>query len=106
MTRRLTEHSVLPFDCYGTLIDWETGIWDALQPLFAANPPADPSRRHALDAFDRFEAAQQIVDLNRCAETLDLVLGFARLPLLLRPLETFFDCQTLFGSFTFSVPDS
>ena len=59
MTRRLTEHSVLTFDCYGTLIDWETGIWDALQPLFAANPPADPSRRHALDAFDRFEAAQQ-----------------------------------------------
>ena len=59
MARRLTDHSVLTFDCYGTLIDWETGIWDALQPLLAANPPADPSRRHVLGAFDRFEAAQQ-----------------------------------------------
>ena len=59
MARRLTDHSVLTFDCYGTLIDWETGTWDALQPLLAANPPADPSRRHVLGAFDRFEAAQQ-----------------------------------------------
>ena len=59
MARRLTDHSVLTFDCYGTLIDWETGIWDALQPLLAASPTADPARRHVLDAFDRFEAAQQ-----------------------------------------------
>ncbi|MEE3114529.1 MAG: HAD family hydrolase [Actinomycetota bacterium] len=59
MARRLTDHSVLTFDCYGTLIDWETGIWDALQPLLAANPTADPARSHVLDAFDRFEAAQQ-----------------------------------------------
>ena len=53
------KRQVLTFDCYGTLIDWETGIWDALQPLLAANPTADPARRHVLDAFDRFEAAQQ-----------------------------------------------
>ena len=59
MARRLTHHSGLTFDCYGTLIDWETGIWEALQPLRAANPTADPPRRHVLDAFDRFEAAQQ-----------------------------------------------
>jgi len=26
---------VLSFDCYGTLIDWETGIWEALGPIFA-----------------------------------------------------------------------
>ncbi|GIT77413.1 MAG: hypothetical protein Ct9H300mP31_19440 [Acidimicrobiaceae bacterium] len=32
MTRRLTDHSVLTFDCYGTLIDWEAGIWEAFQP--------------------------------------------------------------------------
>ena len=58
-SRRLTDHSVLTFDCYGTLIDWETGIWEALQPLLAANTPAGPSRRNALGAFDRLEAAQQ-----------------------------------------------
>jgi len=26
---------VLTFDCYGTLIDWETGLWEALQPILA-----------------------------------------------------------------------
>jgi 2-haloacid dehalogenase len=29
------DFDVLTFDCYGTLIDWETGIWEALQPLLA-----------------------------------------------------------------------
>ena len=24
---RLTDYKVLTFDCYGTLIDWECGIW-------------------------------------------------------------------------------
>ena len=27
---RLSDFSVLTFDCYGTLIDWETGISEAL----------------------------------------------------------------------------
>jgi 2-haloacid dehalogenase len=30
---RLTDFSTLTFDCYGTLIDWESGIVTALQPL-------------------------------------------------------------------------
>lgn len=30
---RLSDFSVLTFDCYGTLIDWETGMLAALQPL-------------------------------------------------------------------------
>jgi 2-haloacid dehalogenase len=29
------DFDVLSFDCYGTLIDWETGIWEALQPVLA-----------------------------------------------------------------------
>ncbi|HJX84394.1 MAG TPA: HAD-IA family hydrolase [Candidatus Angelobacter sp.] len=29
--------TLITFDCYGTLIDWETGILKALQPLFARN---------------------------------------------------------------------
>ena len=39
---RLTDYRVLTFDCYGTLIDWETGIWDALQPLIMHNAAAAP----------------------------------------------------------------
>ena len=30
---RLTDFKVLTFDCYGTLIDWESGILAALRPL-------------------------------------------------------------------------
>ena len=28
---------VLTFDCYGTLIDWESGIWDALRPILTSH---------------------------------------------------------------------
>jgi 2-haloacid dehalogenase len=31
---------VLTFDCYGTLIDWETGIFGALKPILAAHNKA------------------------------------------------------------------
>ncbi|HET8995081.1 MAG TPA: haloacid dehalogenase type II [Acetobacteraceae bacterium] len=50
---RLTDFRVLSFDCYGTLIDWETGIATALQPLLA-QVPAIP-RDAALEAFARHE---------------------------------------------------
>lgn len=30
---KLTNFNTLTLDCYGTLIDWETGIYNALQPL-------------------------------------------------------------------------
>jgi 2-haloacid dehalogenase len=30
---RLTDFKVLTFDCYGTLIDWETGITNTLRSL-------------------------------------------------------------------------
>ena len=35
---RLTDFKALTFDCYGTLIDWETGIFTGLQPLVAKVP--------------------------------------------------------------------
>ena len=30
---RLSDFNALSFDCYGTLIDWETGLLAALKPL-------------------------------------------------------------------------
>jgi len=54
-SRRLSDFQVLSFDCYGTLIDWETGIWDALQPLFMHNAGRGPGRRTALEQFAAFE---------------------------------------------------
>ena len=59
MTARLSDYRVLTFDCYGTLIDWETGIWDALQPLFAANDLPHVDRKEALALFGNVENAQE-----------------------------------------------
>lgn len=65
MQGRLTDFSVLTFDCYGTLIDWERGIWDALQPLLHRAdmaPIASPgkfTRQATLQAFAETESAQQ-----------------------------------------------
>lgn len=59
MDRHLTDYSVLSFDCYGTLIDWESGIWSALQPLLAAGSRENVTRQQALEAFNVSEAEQQ-----------------------------------------------
>jgi len=59
MPRPLTDFTTLTFDCYGTLIDWETGIWDALQPLIAACGRDDITREVALGEFGRLESAEQ-----------------------------------------------
>lgn len=55
MTRNLRDYEVLTFDCYGTLIDWETGIWDALQPMIMANGRSDITRTAALETHAVFE---------------------------------------------------
>jgi len=56
---RLSDYGALTFDCYGTLIDWEVGIWDALQPLILHNSGSDLTREAALGAFAREESRQQ-----------------------------------------------
>jgi 2-haloalkanoic acid dehalogenase type II len=55
---RLTDFAVLTFDCYGTLIDWETGILDALQPLLCQGT-VGRSRDEVLASFARHETAQE-----------------------------------------------
>ena len=56
---RLSDFRALTFDCYGTLIDWEIGIWEALQPLILHNPGSDLTRETALGAFAQWESRQQ-----------------------------------------------
>src|SRR5262245_29385882 len=48
----------LTFDCYGTLIDWETGIWTALAPVL---------RRHRV-ALERERALEMHASLETEAE--------------------------------------
>lgn len=56
---RLCDFTALTFDCYGTLIDWETGIATALQPwLQAHNLALDTDT--ILETFAQHEATQQV----------------------------------------------
>lgn len=55
---QLTDFDTLTFDCYGTLIDWETGIFEGLRPLLARVEPA-LTRDQVLEAHARHESSQQ-----------------------------------------------
>ena len=55
---RLTDFKVLTFDCYGTLIDWETGIVTALRPLVTKGG-VERSRDEILASLGRHETAQE-----------------------------------------------
>jgi 2-haloacid dehalogenase len=73
MTVDFGRFEALTFDCYGTLIDWESGILAALrEPLDAApNPPSDDRR---LEAFGRAEAAVEAGPYRRYRDVLGEVL--------------------------------
>ncbi len=55
---KLMDFKTLTFDCYGTLIDWESGMIAALAPLIRRVGRA-LSRDQILDAHARHESAQQ-----------------------------------------------
>ena len=72
----------LTFDCYGTLIDWETGILDALAPVLEAHGVSHPDEP-LLEAFARHEAALEAGPyrlyrdvLASCLQGLGQDLGF------------------------------
>jgi 2-haloacid dehalogenase len=48
------DFDLLTFDCYGTLIDWETGIFSALKPLLAAHRKPLPDAE-ILELYGDFE---------------------------------------------------
>lgn len=55
---RLQAYKVLTFDCYGTLIDWESGIIHGLR-LLLAKLSSPPSRDDVLRLHARCESSQQ-----------------------------------------------
>lgn len=55
---RLTDFKALTFDCYGTLIDWESGMIAALKPL-TSEVSRPLSRDEILQAHARHESTQQ-----------------------------------------------
>jgi 2-haloalkanoic acid dehalogenase type II len=71
----------LTFDCYGTLIDWEAGIWDALQPLIMNNQCTSLKREQALEAFavheSRLEAENPQTTYPRILQTVHVQVAQA-----------------------------
>ena len=63
---QLRDFRVLTFDCYGTLIDWETGIAQALGPWLQAKGVSIP-RDQMLATFAAVEAPQQQATPDRAA---------------------------------------
>lgn len=55
---KLTDFKALTFDCYGTLIDWETGLLTALAPL-AARASRTRSRNEILEEYGAQEFSQE-----------------------------------------------
>ncbi len=53
-----TRFKVLTFDCYGTMVDWEAGIFSALRPILAVhNKPISDSA--LLQLYSELEAAAE-----------------------------------------------
>lgn len=55
---QLTDFKVLSFDCYGTLIDWENGLLESLQPL-TSRLERNLSRNEILQTYARHELVQR-----------------------------------------------
>ncbi|MEQ9331638.1 haloacid dehalogenase type II [Thalassobaculum sp.] len=56
---KLTDFKALTFDCYGTLIDWESGMVEGLKPL-TAKVGKSLTRDQILEAHARHESSQQL----------------------------------------------
>ncbi|KAK3341799.1 Haloacid dehalogenase-like hydrolase-domain-containing protein [Lasiosphaeria hispida] len=55
----LTPFKALSFDCYGTLIDWESGLLTDFTPLLAQLPPSHPWATSPALALERFNAISE-----------------------------------------------
>ena len=56
---RISDFKALTFDCYGTLIDWEGGMIEALKPMTSRMKTVLP-RDAILEAHARHESSQQV----------------------------------------------
>jgi 2-haloacid dehalogenase len=72
----LLKFRALTFDCYGTLIDWETGIFGALRPILAAhNKPLTDAA--LLEIYGELELEAETGNYQRYRDVLkQVVRGF------------------------------
>jgi len=64
---------VMTFDCYGTLIDWETGIWRALEVIFE-NHRTDMAAEKALELYGELESEAERGRYQKYRNVLRIVL--------------------------------
>ena len=64
-----TKFEVLSFDCYGTLIDWESGILAGLRPVLAAHDIELDDER-VLELYAEIEPKAQAGEFVRYREVL------------------------------------
>jgi 2-haloacid dehalogenase len=76
----------LTFDCYGTLIDWESGIFSALKPILAAHGKTVPDAQ-LLELYAEFEAAAEEGEYRSYREVLRSVVQSFGKRLDFRPSE-------------------
>lgn len=70
---RWNDFEVVTFDCYGTLIDWETGILESLRPIFAAHQ-TELVPDKALELYGELESAAERGEYREYKTVLRLVL--------------------------------
>ena len=73
MTLDLDSYEVLTFDCYGTLVDWESGIAGALGSLLSRHGVA-LDREVLLELYAEFEPAEQSGEFKPYREVLAAVV--------------------------------
>ena len=69
----LAQFRLLSFDCYGTLIDWETGIFSALRPILAAHGKT-VADSELLRLYSELESDAQRGDFHSYREVLQSVV--------------------------------
>jgi 2-haloacid dehalogenase len=81
------DFSVLTFDCYGTLIDWETGIWEALGPILT-NHGVDLGQEQALERYAALEVEAERGPYLEYKQVLSTVLAGLGAQLGFAPTQT------------------
>lgn len=66
-------YKVLTFDCYGTMIDWETGILNAVYPILS-NHNIQLSNEQIFDAFGEIENEVEACEYIQYREVLRKVV--------------------------------
>lgn len=68
------DFEVLTFDCYGTLIDWETGIFSALKPILVSRGKSI-SDAQILELYGEFEAQAESGEYRPYRDVLQSVVN-------------------------------